>query len=338
MQTSLRFAVIGCGTISQLSHLPAIQKVQQAQLVSVVDRDYDWASAIAKKFKARAVKDYRDLVGQIDAAIVATPNSTHAQISSDLLLAGVHVLCEKPLATSVADAEAMFLAARRGGARLMAGQSRRFGQQMRVLKKLIDSGALGKINHLNISLGGDITRWPARTDYRRQFSLSGGGVLIDTGVHLIDMALWLLSDTPKNVSCHMLRVNQWEVEDNAEVVMEMRAGIGVHLACSYTWGLSGMLYADGERGWARVVLNDTKMVEFFSSLARVCQRAGVQTLTFPENNPYVNQLAHFCQALLEQRPFIVSDYEIIEGLRVLETCYSQEKRASRITVTEEKGV
>ena len=263
------------------------------------------------------------------SALVATPNSTHAQISRDLLRMGIHVLCEKPLATNIADAETMLATARDSGARLMAGHSRRFGFQIRTLKDLLDAGALGPICEMRLSLGGRYEGWASRTDFRRQRALSGGGVLIDTGVHLIDLALWLLGDSPRQVTCCLSRINGWEVEDNAEVWIEMEQGARVHLACSFTWGLSGMLHVRGEEGWARAKLNDTMALEWYNPAARICQRAGIQAFAFPVNDPYTGQLAHFCQAILDEEPFLVADSEVLRGLRVLETCYEQDRQACR---------
>ncbi len=325
---SLGFAVIGCGMVSEVQHLPAFREIRQARLVGVVDRDYARARDVAKKFQTCAANDYRELFGRIDAALVATPNSTHAQISSDLLREGIHVLCEKPMATSVSDAEIMFACAKKGRARLMSGQSRRFGRHMQAVKNLIDCGILGKVKRISMSLGGDISKWPARTDYRRRSALSGGGVLLDTGIHLIDLALWMTRGVPTSVSCNLQHINGWDVEDNAEVFMETSTGATVHLACSYNWGLSGTLAIECEKGWAKAVLNDTSSLEIFGPSARICQRSGVQTLAFGQNNPYVRQLAHFCDAVLKQQPFIVSEQEVLEGLRLVRSCYAREMPGS----------
>lgn len=324
MRESLRFAVIGCGAVAHRYHLPALRRLRQAQLVAVVDRDLDWARATAHDFGGRAMQDLEGLSGLVDAALVATPNSTHADISSALLAMGIHVLCEKPLATNVADAKNLMSIANKAGARVMAAHSRRFGLQIRTLKNLVDAGALGPVIEMRLSLGGSYGEWASRTDFRRQPALSGGGVLMDTGIHLVDLALWLLSGTPTEVSCRLSRINGWEVEDNAEVWIEMEEHTRVHLACSFAWGLGGMLHVYGDEGWARAKLNDTTTLEWYNPRARICQRAGVQTFTFPPNDPYYSQLKHFCRALLEETPFLVAGDEVLEGLSVLATCYEQD--------------
>src|SRR5262249_23772537 len=118
--TRLRFGVIGCGAIVTLHQLPALRRCSQLDLVGVVDRDCEWAGRVARRFGIPpAPGDAAALVGAVDAVLIATPNTTHAAIACDLLEQGVHVLCEKPLATSRADVDRMLDAAARGGARLM---------------------------------------------------------------------------------------------------------------------------------------------------------------------------------------------------------------------------
>jgi hypothetical protein len=98
----MRFGVVGCGAISTLYQLPALGRSSDATLVAAVDVDAGHAAAVARRFGAtESFTDHRALVGRVDAALVATPNTTHADIACDLLAQGVHVLCEKPLATSV---------------------------------------------------------------------------------------------------------------------------------------------------------------------------------------------------------------------------------------------
>src|SRR2546422_8427823 len=102
----MRLGVVGCGAIALEAHLPAAEKIRGVELEAVVDTDPVWTGKVARRFGARyALESYTDLVGKVDAAVVATPNWTHPEITCFLLEHGVHVLCEKPLALGVAEAE-----------------------------------------------------------------------------------------------------------------------------------------------------------------------------------------------------------------------------------------
>ncbi len=128
----IRFGVVGCGAVSEIYHVPAIAGASGREPDGVGRRRTPRAR---RKWPGgstppTSVADHRQLVGKVDAALIATSNTTHAEIACHLLEQGVHVLCEKPMATTTADAERMFTAAARGGARLMAGHSRRFNPNL----------------------------------------------------------------------------------------------------------------------------------------------------------------------------------------------------------------
>ena len=213
----IRFGVVGCGAVSEIYHVPAIAHCESAALTAMVDTVPERAAEVARRFRAEtSLTDHRQLVGKVDAALIATSNTTHADIACHLLEHGVHVLCEKPMATTTADVGRMFAAAARGGTRLMAGHSRRFNPNLELAKALIVGGRIGTLESVGAALGSPYGSWPTRTDFRRQRTLSGGGVLLDLGIHLIDLAIWLGGEAK------MLRYESsdtlgWGVENDAEV-------------------------------------------------------------------------------------------------------------------------
>src|SRR5262245_25200951 len=188
----VRLGVVGCGAISTLHPLPALKRCALAELVAVVDRDEQWAAKVARRFGvAHSYGDCQRLVGQVDAALIATPNTTHPDLASLLLRQGVHVLCEKPVAISMTDLDRMLDAGEEGDARFMAAHCARFAPNKRMLKRILDEGWLGRLEAISGGLGGPYEDSQRRTDFRRDRRLSGGGVLVDLGVHLIDLAIWI---------------------------------------------------------------------------------------------------------------------------------------------------
>src|SRR4051795_12512552 len=110
--SKVRLAVVGCGAVAQIHHLPAIDHSSRVEAAVLVDADEKRARALAERFGVPEVKtDFKDLPGQVEAAVVALPNSLHAPVSIELLRRGVHVLVEKPMAMSVAECDAMIEAA-----------------------------------------------------------------------------------------------------------------------------------------------------------------------------------------------------------------------------------
>ena len=142
----LRVAVVGCGAIAEKYHLPALaQHAGLLKQIVLVDRDLSRARALAATLsRTRVAESYEHVMDDIDAAIIATPPSLHHPIAMPLLARGIHVLCEKPLAESAADAKAMIALAERSGAHLCVNHTRRAFPALRRVKELLDAGAIGE--------------------------------------------------------------------------------------------------------------------------------------------------------------------------------------------------
>ncbi|MDX6515573.1 MAG: hypothetical protein QOH73_1239 [Gaiellaceae bacterium] len=187
-----RVAVVGCGAVSELCHLPALLPRIGRDGIWLVDPSTERRDALAKRFgRARqtfgSVAEVGDGVG---AAIVAVPNDLHASVATELLAAGVHVLCEKPLATSLADAEAL-VARRPDGVVLAVAHVRRFFPAARFLQELLRTEHLGKPLRFDLEEGSP-HGWSSASAYWLDRRRAGGGVLMDIGSHVLDLVrFWL---------------------------------------------------------------------------------------------------------------------------------------------------
>jgi len=320
--TPLRMAVIGCGAVAEIYHLPAIRRSSRAQLTAVVDADAERAAAVARRHGAAlGLTDYRELPGKVDAALVATPNASHAEIACFLLDANVHVLCEKPIATTLIDAQRMASASARGRARLMVGQSRRFNPNAELVRQLVARGHLGSLKQISAALGGRYGAWPTRTDFRRDRALAGGGVLVDLGIHLIDLALWIAGEHATVADYEATDTLDWGVENDAEVTLRFAGGGRALLACSYTHGLNRTLRVEGDRGWAETSVDGVPFVTFYGARSRMCAAGGAPRFLVPEVDCYGRQMEHFLEAISEDRPFVVDLDQVVAGVALIEQCY-----------------
>ncbi len=194
MSRQIRLAMIGCGAVAEQAHLPAGRLLHNGCFTLLVDTNESRAAALARSFGIdRSVRDWRKAADCFDAALVALPHHLHEPVCCELLAAGKHVLVEKPLARSVREAEAMIAAANRSGTMLAVGLMRRFGWAPLVVRRLAVSGALGTIESFDFQEGG-IYDWPVASDFFFRRETAGGGVLIDTGAHTLDLLLWWLGD------------------------------------------------------------------------------------------------------------------------------------------------
>jgi len=210
----LQFAVIGCGLIGRKR---AAALGSRARLRYACDLELPRAADIAKAHPGcEAISDYRLALADkaLDAVIVSTLNAALAPIALDAVRAGKHVIVEKPGALNATQLREVQAAARQTGARVRIGYNHRFHPALRRTRELVDQGALGPLMFLRARYGHGGRRGYDR-EWRSNPALSGGGELIDQGVHLIDLAGWLLGDFP-TVEGHAV-TSFWDmpVDDNA---------------------------------------------------------------------------------------------------------------------------
>ncbi len=216
------FGIIGVGNIAPL-HAEAIKNTTDAQLVAVATRDQTRGKAFADKYGCDLNADYHDLIARPDTNVIAicTPHYLHAPMTIDSASAGKHVLCEKPMARSTAECDAMISACERGGVYLGIIFQSRFDPLTRKLKSLIDSTVLGRLLWVSAN-----TIWYRSDEYYRSgpwrgtLDQEGGGVLINQAIHAIDLLLWL-TGMPMRVTARIRTLNHSiEVEDGVLAALE----------------------------------------------------------------------------------------------------------------------
>jgi predicted dehydrogenase len=200
---TLGVGIIGSGGIARGAHLPAYKACEGegVRILACADVNPDTARQTAEQFEIPHIfTDYKKLLEmeEIDAVSVCTPNFLHMQPTIDALEAGKHVLVEKPLAMNAAEGSAMVDAARRTGNKLQVGFHTRFQSAAQALKRFVDAGEMGEIYFARAQAmrRRGIPGWGVFTQKDKQ----GGGPLIDIGVHILDLTLWLMGH-PKPVLC-----------------------------------------------------------------------------------------------------------------------------------------
>ncbi len=201
--TVLKVAIIGCGGIANGKHMPSLAKVPSVQMTAFCDIIQERAEEAAQKYgtsDAKVYTDYKLLLKDktIDVIHVCTPNKSHADITVDSLEAGKHVMCEKPMAKTAADARRMVEAAKRTGKKLTIGYQNRYRQDSLYLHQLCSEGELGEIYYAKAHAirRRAVPTWGVFLNEDQQ----GGGPLIDIGTHALDLTLWMMNNyKPKSV-------------------------------------------------------------------------------------------------------------------------------------------
>ena len=202
----VKVAVIGCGVVGSGYHIPSYIANNDCEIVTFCDIIPERAEAMVEKYGVgKATSDYHEIVNDptIEAVSVCTPNNTHSTISIDLLRAGKDVLCEKPTARNLEEALLMQEACHRSGKVLNIGVVNRFDDSVRRIKALIDAGELGEIYQVYCSFRGH-RMIPGLGGAYTTKQIAGGGVLIDWGVHFLDLIMYCCGDPePKAVFGHI---------------------------------------------------------------------------------------------------------------------------------------
>ncbi len=265
-------AVVGCGAVAEERHLPALASIGWRPSV-LIDAQLSRASGLARLHKVdRVVKDIAELAdGEVEAALVATNPTLHASIGLALIERGIHVFVEKPLAVSLRDAQAMAEAAAKQSppVTLAVGHMRRFLFANRWVKMLVDSGSLGRIERFDVREGECFhRRWSGSPRARRltgQFSpafwnpkMSGGGILLDIGSHVLDTVTWWLGGTSV-ASYHDDSLGG--VEADAVVELKTQGGAMGTVELSRTRTLRNTAIVVGSRGRVEVALHRNEIVD-----------------------------------------------------------------------------
>lgn len=314
----LRLGIVGCGAVTETLHLPALKRSPGWTLAALVDADRARAARFAAPAGAAVFSSHLEFSGNIDAALVAVPNALHAQVTIDLLDSGIPVLVEKPMALSVADCDRMIAAAARSGATLAVGLGRRFFPAYRFVKRLLDEGALGPLQSFEFREG-TVFKWPTVTDapFRRD---AGGGVLMDSGPHTLDLLLWWLGEA-EQVACYDDAVGG--VEANSEIHLTLRNGARGVVEFSRTRNFRRFYRIEGTRGYleASADWNDPPVI--LEVDGRTVHRgpvteAGVTQLTYQD--AIAAELEEFAAAIREQREPAVPGAEGRRAIALIETC------------------
>ncbi len=344
-RSSYNVAVIGAGAIAP-SHIQGFQKHPAARVVALADLSPERGQQTADKFDIpEVVTDYRALLAREDIHVVsiALPNYLHVPVALEAVQAGKHVLVEKPIATSAADAARLVQEADRRGLLLMVGQNARLKPEVQTAKQLVEQGALGEVYHAKTAL---LRRSgiPRIGSWFTQSRLSGGGCVYDIGVHALDRALFLLGEfeaacvsgqTYAKFGPRGLGNGTWgkseidpglpfDVDDLAIALIKLRSGRTVLLEASWAAHLENQdgTQLFGTEAGLRLpplqILHDTPQgykiepVELLADLV----------------NP--DRMAHFIDVLLGQAQALIKPGESLALQRILDAIYESARTGHEV--------
>ncbi len=329
-----KVAVIGLGGIAQLVHLPILSKLMNVQISAVVDIKKNQLNSVGEKFNIeKRYTDHKEMLDkeEIEAVIIATPTNTHLEIALDCLKANKHILIEKPIARNVSEAKQINAASKKYKKQVMVGMNLRYRPDAMLMKSLVNSGELGDIFYIRCG-------WLRKQSNEQKWfinkSQSGGGVIIDLGILILDLALWILNDKKiKSVSVQKFNHNTKNVEDSA--IGLVRFDDDRVISFEVSWGLHSEwdkfhLAAFGTEGTAHLnPLRAYKRMESSHIDYTVTSQAN-QTNLFKKS--YENELKHFIGVVRENTPVISTGDDAVLLMNLLEALYKSAKHKKEINL------
>ena len=245
---TIKVGIIGCGKIAQVRHIPEYLANPNAEICGFYDINLARAEELARKYGAKAYPTYEALLADpgIDAVSVCAANHVHAEISIAALKAGKHVLCEKPMAISLEECEAMVAAARESGKYLMIGQNQRLAKAHIKARELIAQGAIGKVLTFRTIFGhGGPETWsidPGKNVWFFDKTKAAMGAMADLGIHKTDMIQYVLGSKIVKTQAVLTTLDKRDatggligVDDNAICIYQMENGVIGTMTASWTY-------------------------------------------------------------------------------------------------------
>ncbi len=327
-----KVGVIGLGWIAQVFHLPILTKFSDAEITCVCDRDKTRARAIAEKYGIkRYYTDYQEMLEKEDlhAVDICTSTDMHKELSIACLDAKLDVFVEKPIARKLDEAIAIAESVKKNRRQLMVGMNHRFRPDTMMLRSFIENSELGKVFYAKT---GWLKRPSSEGSWFSQKEMSGGGVILDMGIVMLDLALWMTGYPEVSRVNATNYAHKTKVEDSSVAYLTMKNGATITIEVSWNFHIENELYycnIYGEQGSGKI---NPLMIhkEMHGSVVNVTP---VKTDTSQNalKKSYENELKHFIGAVRGIHPIISTAQEAVQRMKIIDAIYKSSAKGKEIT-------
>jgi predicted dehydrogenase len=320
----LKLAIVGCGAISELIHLPTLAELPDVEVVGLVDTNLERARELAASHDvAWTASNHREAIDRADAVLLAVPHHLHEPMTVELLHAGLHVLVEKPMALSVAECDRMIDSAAKAGCVLAVGLVRRFFAANRLVAATVHGSLLGPARSFELLEGG-LYRWPMRSSFALDRSQAGGGVLATLGIHALDLLCWWFG----RVDTFTYRDDaRGGVEAEAQLQLEFESGVRGEVLVTKLREVPDRIRVDFERGSLLLEGAGSDPVPQVRLITPGAEWEPVKLMGETERptrrDVFVRQFVDFARAVREGAEPMVSGREGRRSVELLERCYRE---------------
>lgn len=328
----IRYAVVGIGHITQMAVLPAFATAENSELVAIVSSDPKKREELSKKYGVDRVGSYDELencLAGVDAAYIAVPNHLHREYGVRAANAGVHVLCEKPMAVSEHECEEMISAAEKSGVKLMIAYRLHFEEGNLQAAELANNGTIGNARFFSSEFAQQVAEDNIRVS---EDTAHGGGPVYDMGVYCINATRYLFRAEPTEVTAFVVNSRDprfKKTEEMVSVVMRFPQERLAAFTCSFGAAAISRYTVVGEKGWLMLdpAYEYAKGIKHHLHLdEKISERE------FPKRDQFAAELIYFSNCILENREPEPSGLEGLADVRIVESIYQSIKSGSMVRV------
>ncbi|MEL4862293.1 Gfo/Idh/MocA family oxidoreductase [Pseudoflavonifractor phocaeensis] len=341
--------IIGCGKIAQVRHIPEYAAHPQAKLWGYYDLNQDRAKELAEQYGGKVYPSWRDLLAdpEIDAVSVCAANNAHAEITIAALEAGKHVLCEKPMATTLAECEAMVAAAKKSGKYLMIGHNQRLAKAHARARKLVEEGAIGDIVTFRTTFGhGGPETWsvdPGKATWFFDKKKAAMGAMADLGIHKTDLIQFLTGQKVVETTAVVTTLDKKGpdgqligVDDNAVCIYRMSGGAVGTMTASWTYygaeDNSTILY--GTKGIMRIYDDPAYSIKITTADGENILY-DIDQIQTNDNQTKSGVIDLFMDSLVNGTPPEISGEEALSAMRAVFASIRSAETGERVTVKQD---
>lgn len=330
-----KFGIIGLGSVAQMVHLPNLIKIKNAEIAALAEINKSRLELVADKFGVKKrFRDYTDLLNdtEIDAVIISTPTNLHKQIAIDSLNAGKDVLVEKPLARNSKEGLEVIECAKKNKKKLMVGMNLRYRPDSMLIRSLIDASEIGDPYYIKCVW---IRKQSSSQKWFKKREEAGGGVILDLGINLVDLALWL-ADYPKALSLSTRNYyhNSRKLEDTS--VSFIRCENSLTISIEVSWSMieeKDTFFANVYGTKGSIGINPFKLIKTIDVEQINLGSTSTESPTEAFKKSYLNELKSFIGAVKGLNPVFSSGEEALQLLKIAEAMYISAEKDKEIKIS-----
>ena len=343
---NINIGVIGCGKIAQIRHVPEYEANPNVTIKGFYDLDAERTKDLAKRYDACAYASFEELLANegIDAVSICVANNAHASITIEALKAGKHVLCEKPMATTIEDCEAMVAAAKKYNRYLMIGQNQRLAKAHQKAKELIEQGVIGEVLTFRTTFGhsGPET-WSVDSGKEVWFfdkNKAAMGAMADLGIHKTDVIQYIIGQKIVETQARLVTIDKRDangdlisVDDNAICIYRMENGAFGTMTASWTYygeeDNTTIIY--GSKGILRLYDDPQYSVQLIAADGQKTEYE-VDQIQTNDNQTASGVIDLFIDGLINDVEPAISGADVLHAMKVVFASIESSEKGTRIEI------